>query len=128
MRFVKFVDLAATPLQRLRRRKGDRIMARDRKGNPAILAHTDTLSRWIAIGFDPVATEWVGHYSFSIFFMNAINWFFSEDVRMQPPQSLAREWQIRLPWSGVDSVGITTPKGTKIEALVSRRRTIKSPS
>jgi len=124
MRFVKFVDLAATPLQRLRRRKGDRIMARDRKGNPAILAHTDTLSRWIAIGFDPVATEWVGHYSFSIFFMNAINWFFSEDVRMQPPQSLAREWQIRLPWSGVDSVGITTPKGTKIEALVDRGSTL----
>ncbi len=120
MRFVKFVDLEAESIQRFRPQKGDRIMTRDRRGRPAILAHSDAKSRWIAIGFDPVATEWVGHYSFSIFFANAINWFFAEDVRMQPVQSLAKEWTVRLPW-GTDSVRVTTPRGDELSALVDAR-------
>jgi len=124
MRFVKFVDLEAERLQRFRPRKGDRIMTRDRRGRPAILAHSDRASRWIAVGFDPVATEWVGHYSFSIFFANAINWFFAEDVRMQPVQSLASDWTVRLPWLPTGPVRVSTPDQTILQALVDARGTL----
>lgn len=93
-------------------------MARSRGGKPAIIAHAGRKNRWIAVGFDPVATEWVGHYSFSIFFVNAINWFFQEEAALLRPWSLAERWDVVLPWRGIESANVTLPDGSRQTALV----------
>ena len=118
MKFVKFVDLDVGRILRLRKGRGDVVMARGKGGKPAILAHSSETGRWVAVAFDPVATEWVGHYSFSIFFVNAINWFFAEEVKLLRPWSLARRWDVRVPWKGISKVDLLTPSGEKIMALV----------
>jgi hypothetical protein len=118
MKFVKFVDLEAPELLRIKKGKGSKVMARDRRGRAAIVANAATGKRWIAIGFDPIQSEWVGHYSFSIFFVNAINWFFAEDVKMYRPWSLAGTWDVKLPWKGLSHAQVVTPAGQSKTVLV----------
>ena len=118
MRFVKFVEFEAAELLPLRKRRGDKVLATTRGGRPAIIAHAGADSRWIAVGFDPVADEWIGHFSYPIFMVNAINWFFSEEVKLLRPWSLAERWGVRIPWKGIESVEITLPGGRTETALV----------
>ena len=118
MKFVRFVDLVAPRIQRFKSQRGLVAMARSRGGKPAIIAHAGRKNRWIAVGFDPVATEWVGHYSFSIFFVNAINWFFQEEAALLRPWSLAERWDVVLPWRGIESANVTLPDGSRQTALV----------
>ncbi len=117
MKFIKFVDIDADRVQRFKARKGDIVMARTKGGHAAVVAHADPDKRWVAVGFDPIGTEWVGHYSFSIFFVNAINWFFAEESRLIRPWSLATRWDVPVPWK-VDRVHVLTPKGETESALV----------
>ena len=118
MRFVKFVEFESGELMRFKKRKGDVIMARSKGGKAAILAHSDADQRWVAVGFDPVGSQWVGHYSFSIFMVNTVNWFFAEEVKLLRPWSLAERWDVRIPWKGLDRVTVTTPAGDELTALV----------
>jgi hypothetical protein len=118
MKFVRFVDLKVPELLRLKKKRGDVVMARGKAGRTAVLAHSSDKGRWVAVGFDPIATEWVGHYSFSIFFVNAINWFFAEETRLLRPWSLAKRWSVPVPWKGLDKVAMTLPDGSEREVLV----------
>ena len=118
MRYVRFTDLAAAQILGFKRSKGDLVMARTSGGRPAILARSTRDKRWVAVGFDPIATEWVGHYSFSIFFVNAINWFFAEESHMLRPWSLAQTWDVRLPWKGATEANVVTPSGQRLNTLV----------
>ncbi len=118
MRFVRFVDLEVDSLLRLKRRRGDVVMARGKAGRPAVLAHSADDGRWIAVGFDPIASEWVGHYSFSIFFVNAINWFFAQETKLLRPYSLAKRWDVTVPWKGLEQVALTRPDGSEVPVLV----------
>ena len=118
MRFVQFVELEVPAMLRFKRRSGQKVMARAKGGKAAILTQVTPEQRWIAVGFDPLASEWVGHYSFSIFFVNAINWFFREEVKLLRPWSLARRWDVRIPWMGVSEVQVTLPSGAEATALV----------
>ncbi len=118
MKFVKFVDLEVERVLKIKRGRGDTVLARARGGKAAIMAHSSAKGRWVAVAFDPISTEWVGHYSFSIFFVNTINWFFTEEQKMLRPWSLARRWDVRLPWKGVEKVDVLTPGGAVETALV----------
>jgi hypothetical protein len=105
-------------MQRIKTGKGDTVMARGPGGAPAIVAHSDKDSRWVAVAFDPIASEWVGHYSFSVFFVNTINWFFAEEDKLIRPWSLAESWRIAIPWKGVSQVQVRTPRGDLVTPLV----------
>lgn len=118
MRFVKFVELEAENLIGMRRQRKEVVLARTKRGKPAIIAKTARDQRWLAVGFDPIAARWVTHYSFSIFFVNAVNWFFSEESKHLRAWSLAERWDVRVPWSGVERVRVTRPDGSVDDALV----------
>lgn len=118
VRFVRFVDFEVQKLLPLKKRKGDVILARGKGGKPAILAHSTGDARWIAVGFDPIESEWVGHFSYAVFFVNAINWFFAEESKLLRPWSLAKRWSVPIPWKGLERVTITVPGGGQEVALV----------
>jgi len=119
MRYVRFVELEPERIQKIKPRGSETVLARTKRGaRAAIVAHSTPKQRWIATGFDPVESEWVTHYSFSVFFVNAINWFFQEESRFAQTLTLAKRWNIDVPWSGAKQVHVTQPTGAKQTALV----------
>ncbi|MBT9557210.1 MAG: VWA domain-containing protein [Myxococcales bacterium] len=118
MAHVKFVDLEARDFRPLVRKKGQEVLARTKKGQTAILAAATAERRFVAVGFDPIESEWVGHYSFSIFFVNAVNWFFREEAAFLRSQGLDAAWRVSLPWAAGQSVDVVKPDGKVVRALV----------
>ena len=118
MKYVKFVDVTVDTVQPLRRSKGDVVLAKVKGGRPAVMAHSDEKARWVAVAFDPLGSEWVLRYSYPIFMVNALNWFFAEEVKLIRPWSLAERWDVRVPWKSVDAVRVLTPRGDTVTALV----------
>ncbi len=118
MTHVKFVDLDARDFRPLVRKKGQEVLARTKKGQSAILAGATSERRFVAVGFDPIESEWVGHYSFSIFFVNAVNWFFREEAAFLRSQGLDAAWRVSLPWAAGQSVDVVKPDGKVVRALV----------
>ena len=119
MKYVRFIDLEPRRLLRIKAGRDDTVLARTKRGSrPAIVAHSDESTRWLVVAFDPVESEWVAHYSFSVFFVNAINWFFEEESRLSRTLTLARPWNIKLHSPHRETVEITTPSGEKFTALV----------
>lgn len=118
MRFVRFVEVEPQRVQRMAAKKGDLVLARTRAGQPAMLARSDAERRFVAVGFDAIASEWVGHFSYSIFFVNTINWFFREESQLERAQSLARRWDVAVRWKGLDQVQVVRPDGGTEDSLV----------
>jgi hypothetical protein len=118
MRYVRFVDLEVSRLLHFKRRRGHEVFARGQGGAAAVIGQSTSERRWLSVGFNPVETEWVGHYSFSVFFVNAINWFFSEEARFVRSWNLAERWDVRIPWSGLPRVDVIRPDGERDSVLV----------
>lgn len=121
MAHVRFVDLKLEAAVELQRKRKQDVLARTKAGAALIVAGVTPEQRYVAVGFDPVGTGWVMHYSFSVFFVNAVNWFFSEESTLLRAESLTQAWSIRLPWAeggGVRRADIRRPDGVVETALV----------
>ncbi len=121
MAHVRFVNLeipAATELQRKRKQE---VLARTKAGAALLVAGATPEQRYVAVGFDPVGAGWVMHYSFSVFFVNAVNWFFHEESALREAETLTEAWGVRLPWAeggGIRRATIVRPDGREETALV----------
>jgi hypothetical protein len=119
MRYVRFVELEPKEIQRVIPRNNELVLARTKLGRrPVVVASSTQEVRWLTVGFDPIESEWVTHYSFSVFFVNAINWFFQEESRFSRTLNLARRWNVKVPWPKIKQVQIKRPSGQIEAALV----------
>lgn len=109
LRFLALGDVQVATGRALLPGPTDRVLGASDQG-PILVSGSRSGHRFVALGFDPRASDWVLRVAWPLFVLNTINAFVEEDTGYVSSFRTGEVWQIPVP-SAVDSATVIDPRG-----------------
>ncbi len=101
-RHLKLVDLAIAEAAKVRRERGDQVVAAAKDGSPLVLTRVDAGGRraFAMVAFDVRKSLLPLNYAFPLLVVNVLNWFYQEQDGLLKPNRAGVELAVPFPHAG----------------------------
>ena len=113
VRFLALEDVNIAKAHKLTGESGDKVVGASEPGGPILVAGTRASYKFVAVGFDPAASDLPLRTAWPLFLLDTINWFDDEDASYLSSYRTGEVW--RVPVVGDAPTGQATlkdPDGT----------------
>ncbi len=113
VRFLALENVNVAKGHKLTGESGDKVVGASEPGGPILVAGTRAGFKFVALGFDPAASDLPLRTAWPLFLLDTINWFDDEDASYLSSYRTGEVWRIPIAAAGASEATLQDPDGRR---------------